>query len=215
MNVQGNNIEKSQMHIKVDSHHTGTDALESAWYCLQAKHKHEHIAAARLRELRGVTVFCPRIRFRRQSRDRVAWVTEPLFPGYLFAYFELGRMHRVIDSAHGIRSIVRFGTRYPTIDEGTLSELRDYVGDKEIKVMDYEPSPGDFVRIGEGAFAGLEALVLAILPARARVRVLMEFLGREIEAEVDRVSILGRVAQIASEEQIGEPSGQWVSASCL
>lgn len=81
--------------------------------------------------------------------------------------------------------------------------------------MDYEPSPGDFVRIGEGAFAGLEALVLAILPARARVRVLMEFLGREIEAEVDRVSILGRVAQIASEEKIVEPSGQWVSASCL
>jgi hypothetical protein len=42
---------------------------------------------------------------------------------------------------------------------------------------------GDDVRIGEGAFVGLEAMVISILPARARVRVLMEFLGRKIEAD--------------------------------
>jgi transcriptional antiterminator RfaH len=194
VNLQGNPIERTQMHKGVDGHRTGTDPMEAAWYCLQAKQKHEHIAAAHLRELRGVKVFCPRIRFRRQSRDRVVWVTEPLFPGYLFACFELGRMHRVIDYARGIRNIVRFGTRYPTIDEATLLELQDYVGDKEIKVMDYQPSPGDYVRIGEGAFVGLEAVVINNLPARARVRVLMEFLGRKMEAEVERGSILGQVA---------------------
>jgi hypothetical protein len=42
---------------------------------------------------------------------------------------------------------------------------------------------GDYVWIGECPFVGLEAVVISTLPARARVRVLMEFLGRKIEAD--------------------------------
>ena len=168
---------------------------QAAWYCLQAKHKQEHIAAAHLRELRGVAVFCPRIRFRRQTRSGVAWVTEALFPGYLFAHFDLARMHRVVGYAHGVRSIVRFANRYPTIDESIVDQLREQVGEKEIRLIDYEPSQGDSVKVAEGAFAGLEAVVTHILPARARVRVLLDFLGRKVEAELERYSVLRSDAQ--------------------
>jgi transcriptional antiterminator RfaH len=163
---------------------------EAAWYCLQAKHKHEHIAAAHLRDLRGVIVFCPRLRFRRQTRTRLAWVTEALFPGYLFANFDLGRMYRAVGYAHGVRSIVRFANRYPTIDEVTLAQLSEHIGEREIKVIDYEPLRGDNVKVAEGAFAGLDAIVTQILPARARVRVLMDFLGRKVEAELERSAVL-------------------------
>jgi transcriptional antiterminator RfaH len=163
---------------------------EVAWYCLQSKHKQEHIAAAHLRELKGVTVFCPRIRFRRQTRLGVVWVTEALFPGYLFAHFDLVRMHRAVGYARGVRSIVRFANRYPIIDELIVDQLRQQVGEKEIKVVAYEPSQGDKVKVAEGAFAGLDALVTQILPARARVRVLLEFLGRQVETELERSSIL-------------------------
>ena len=163
---------------------------EAAWYCLQAKHKHEHIAAAHLRELKGVIVFCPRIRFRRQTRTGVTWVTEALFPGYLFARFDLTRMHRVVGYTRGVRSIVRFANRYPTIDDSIVDQLREQVGQKEIRLMDYEPSRGDSVKVAEGAFAGLDAVVTQILPARARVRVLLDFLGRKVEAELERYSVL-------------------------
>src|SRR6516165_9558866 len=71
-------------------------SAEGAWYCLQAKHKHEHIAAVHLRNLKGVLVFCPRIRFRRQTRIGIARVTEALFPGYLFAHFSLAKMQRAV-----------------------------------------------------------------------------------------------------------------------
>jgi transcriptional antiterminator RfaH len=162
----------------------------AAWYCLQSKRKREHIAAAHLRELKGVTVFCPRIRFRRQTRTRLTWVTEALFPGYLFAHFELGRMHRAVGYTHGVRCIVRFANRYPTIDEATVAQLREQIGEKEIRLMDYEPLRGDNVKVAEGAFAGLEAVVTQILPARARVRVLLDFLGRKVEAELERYSVL-------------------------
>ena len=167
---------------------------EAAWYCLQAKCKQEHIAAAHLRELKGVTVFCPRIRFRRQTRVRVVWVTEALFPGYLFAHFDLARMHRVVGYAHGVKCIVRFANRYPTIDGPLVDRLREEVGEKEIRLLDYEPSEGDNVKVADGAFAGLEAVVMQNLPARARVRVLLDFLGRKVEAELERSSVLRREA---------------------
>ncbi|MFY9989221.1 MAG: transcription termination/antitermination NusG family protein [Chthoniobacterales bacterium] len=163
---------------------------EAAWYCLQAKYKQEHIAAAHLRELKGVTVFCPRIRFRRQTRLRVIWVTEALFPGYLFARFDLTRMHRVVGYAHGVKCIVRFANRYPTIDGPLIDRLREEIGGKEIKLVDYEPLEGDSVKVADGAFAGLEAVVMQNLPARARVRVLLDFLGRKVEAELERSSVL-------------------------
>jgi transcription antitermination factor NusG len=43
-------------------------------------------------------------------------------------------------------------------------------------------------------FAGLEAVVTQILPVRERVKILMDFLGRKVEAEVDCASLLWQAA---------------------
>jgi transcriptional antiterminator RfaH len=163
---------------------------EAAWYCLQAKYKHEHVAAAHLRGLKGVSVFCPRIRFRRRTRTGFVRITEALFPGYLFAHFTFVKMHRAVAYSPGVRGIVRFANRYPTIEPESVAQLRAQVGEKEIKEMDYEPSRGDSVKVAEGPLAGLEAVVTQILPARARVRALMDFLGRKVEAELENTKIV-------------------------
>ena len=163
---------------------------EPAWYCLRSQPKHEHIAAAHLRLLEGVTVFCPRIRFKRPTRQGVVWVTEAMFPGYLFARFELSHMHRQVRYAHGVSGIVRFADRYPTIDEDALTHLMDGTDDTGVKEINYTLSQGDSVRIAEGIFAGLDAVVIKVLPARERVKILLDFLGRRIEAEVEHSSVL-------------------------
>jgi transcriptional antiterminator RfaH len=167
---------------------------EPRWYCLRSQAKHEHIAAAYLRIVKEIPVFCPRVRFKRQTRQGLVWVTEAMFPSYLFAQFELGTQLREVEYAHGVRGIVRFADRYPTIEDEVLDQLRDYVGENEIRELDYAPSQGDNVWIAQGAFAGLEAVVTQILPAKERVKVLMDFLGRKIEAEVEYASILWQAA---------------------
>ena len=161
-----------------------------AWYCLQSLPKHEHIAAANLRMLEGVTVFCPRIRFKRGSRRGPVWVTEAVFPGYLFARFDLAEMRRRVLYAHGVCSIVRFGNRYPNIEEELMKQLRDQTGVEEVKEIIYEFSQGDQVKIAKGVFLGLQAVVTQVLPATQRVRILMDFLGRQTEAEVENASLL-------------------------
>ena len=166
---------------------------EPAWYCLRSQPKREHIAAAHLRLLEGVTVFCPRIKFKRKTRQGLVWVTEAMFPGYLFAHFELAEMHRRVSYAHGVAGIVRFAGRYPTIEEGALTELQNHTGLAEVKELSYELSQGDQVNIVEGVFIGLEAVVTQVLPAKQLVKVLMDFLGRKMEAEVEHSIVLPHV----------------------
>jgi transcriptional antiterminator RfaH len=167
---------------------------EPAWYCLRSQPKHEHIAGAHLRMLDGVTVFCPRIRFKRATRRGLVWVTEAMFTGYLFARFELSEMHSHVLYAHGVRGIVRFGNRYSTIEEASLAQLRDQTGIAEVKELNYEFSQGNQVKIIKGVFIGLEAVVTQVLPATQRVKILMDFLGRKMEAEVECASVLPQVA---------------------
>jgi transcription antitermination factor NusG len=49
---------------------------------------------------------------------------------------------------------------------------------------------GEEVQVVGGAFAGLKAVVTRIMPARQRVAVLLEFLGRLSEMEVPVATVL-------------------------
>src|ERR1700730_5076884 len=170
------------------------EEAKSAWYCLRSQPKHEHIAAAHLRKLDSVGVFCPRVRFKRSTRQGLVWVTEAMFPGYLFATFDLAEMHRQIRYTQGVSGIVRFGDRYPTIEDEVLERLRVQTGSVEIRELNYDLCEGDQVKIVDGPFSGLEAVITRAMPAKMRVQILFDFLGRKIEAEVDGSFVLPRVA---------------------
>jgi transcriptional antiterminator RfaH len=110
-------------------------------------------------------------------------VTEAMFPGYFFARFCLGEMLPQVRSAHGVSSIVRFGDWYPVIDDNVIEQLRDKTGDDAIAELIPDFAPGDSVRLTEGPLAGLEAVITQVLPGKERVRLLLEFLGRETVTE--------------------------------
>jgi transcriptional antiterminator RfaH len=117
-----------------------------------------------------------------------------MFPGYLFARFELALMHRHVRYAHGVSGIVKFADRYPTIEEEAIAQLRGHTDAAEVKEMVYELSEGDPVQIVGGAFVGLDAVVTQVLEAKERVKVLMDFLGRKMEAEVQCSSVIRQVS---------------------
>jgi transcription antitermination factor NusG len=64
------------------------------------------------------------------------------------------------------------------------------VGAEEVVTIDSSIKIGDAVEIIEGPFRGLEVLVTQVLPAKERVRVLFEFLGRSIEMEIPTAKVL-------------------------
>jgi len=154
------------------------------WFCVRTQPKHEHLAAASLRQNFKIEVFLPRVRFRRPTRQGPAWVTEALFANYLFARFELAACLRQVQHARGVRGLVRFGNRWPTVPEQSIAELRAAFGNDELRVINNEFTAGEVVEIKGGAFHGLEALVTRAFPAKQRVAVLLDFLGRQTAVEL-------------------------------
>ena len=136
-----------------------------------------------------VEVFLPRVRFQRVTRQGQAWVTEALFPNYLFARFEWQNSLRQVQAAYGVSGVIHFGTRWPAIDDHIIQGLKDAVGTDELHVITTALHPGDSVEITEGAMHGLRAVVSRVMPGRARVALLLEFLGRQtlVEAPVNAV----------------------------
>jgi transcriptional antiterminator RfaH len=108
----------------------------------------------------------------------------------LFAKFLYSTQHRAVESSHGIRGIVRFGDRLATLPEHTVVALQSKAGTEEVVTVDSSVKIGQAVHIVDGAFQGLEAVVTQVLPAKERIRVLLEFLGRSLEMEVPAERVL-------------------------
>jgi transcriptional antiterminator RfaH len=113
-----------------------------------------------------------------------------MFPGYLFARFSYPTERRAVESAHGIRGIVRFGDCIATLPEETIVALQSYAGMDEVVTVDSSLKIGQPVHIIEGPFRGLEVVITQVLPARERIRVLMDFLGRPLEMEIPEAKVL-------------------------
>jgi transcriptional antiterminator RfaH len=164
-----------------------------AWFCLRTQPRHEHIAAAHLSKVSGLDAFLPRIRFRRSTRDGPVWFTEALFPSYLFARFNLGAHLRQVHHCQGVRGIVHFGDQWPAVPDTVIDELRAIIPAGQVHVVPDEFRPGDEVVISGGVFHNLRGLVTRILPARQRVAVLLEFLGRQTPVELPGDTLVAQV----------------------
>ena len=163
---------------------------EPVWFCLKTQPKREHLAATVLRRQFGVECFSPRLRFRRITQRGPVWFVEAMFPGYLFAKFIYSTQHRAVESSHGISGIVHFGDRLATLPENIVTGLQSRVGAEEIVTLDCSIKVGQSVQVIDGAFQGLEAVVTHLLPAKDRIRVLFDFLGRFVEMEVSTAKVL-------------------------
>jgi len=153
------------------------------WYLIHTKPAGESEAQLHLQR-QGYPTYCPRLwqAVRRRGRSRVQ--ISPLFPRYLFLRLDEGRQSLTpARSTAGVAAVVRFGSRFATVPDEIIGELRacedPLTGLHKLR----EPpafGPGTPVRIAEGAFAGLEG-VFERSDGLTRVVVLLNLLGEERE----------------------------------
>jgi transcriptional antiterminator RfaH len=160
------------------------------WFCLRAQPKREHIAAACLRQISGVEVFCPRIRYRKRTNRGSVWFVESMFPGYLFARFNYAALNRRISQGPGVTGFLQFGERLALLPDELISEIRTLTNQNEVLEIDQALKPGAHVQITQGPFQGLEALVTRLITAGERVEILMKWMGRSLHVETSVAHLL-------------------------
>jgi transcriptional antiterminator RfaH len=166
------------------------------WFCVRCQTKREHIAAGHLRELGGVEVFCPRLRYRKATRRGKIWWVEPMFPGYVLAKFVISEMERAVTFCQGVRGLVRFGSEVPSVPESFVEAIKYEISNREdadedgLVTLTPTIEIGDEVEVANGPFQGMQGTVVAVPSSTERVKILLEFLGTPQAVDMDLFSIL-------------------------
>ena len=165
-------------------------AMMPAWYSARTKPKHEHIATANLRRHLALEVFFPKVRMEKLTRRGLVRVIEPLFPCYIFIRCVVEEKINEIQHVSGISRLVHFGNKIPQVADAIIEELQACFGADDLIAIESCLVPGDEVTVAEGAFAGMSAQVLKSLPAKKRVQILLDILGRPTTVEVGSASVM-------------------------
>jgi len=190
---------------------------EPVWFCIRTHLKHEHIAAAHLRQIPGVEVFNPQLRLLRSTRRGRRWSTESLFPNYLFARCVLESTLEKVTYTPAVKVVLRFGDRVPVIPDAVIEDLRQGVAELSSAVLTDAPVEGEEVEIAIGAFVGMKGLVTCVLPGKQRVRILLDVLGRSVPAELSLNYVLfnrRNAARIALNQAEWDSAGRVQKSAC-
>jgi transcription antitermination factor NusG len=167
-----------------------------AWYAVYTKHQHEK-SASNLLSKKGFEVLLPLYNARRHWKDRAKIVSLPVFPCYLFLRADLDRRLDVLRTP-GVFWLVGNEGRACPIPESEIEAVRKITQNP----LQIEPHPypslqdGDFVRIRNGALAGIQGILMHI-KNRYRVILSVSVLQKAVSVEVD----------ISSVESVKSPSG--------
>jgi transcription antitermination factor NusG len=154
----------------------------SKWYIIRATPQADFLAAAELLNA-GFEIFSPRVKSH-QPKNVPQFV--PLFPGYFFLKWDLeGAGKPSFHSAPHVSGWVNFEGVAPVVPDEIISELALRVGHINSDGGLWRRfEMGDKVRIVKGTLEGLGEVVEAPSSAQSRVRILMQFMGRLVSAQV-------------------------------
>jgi transcriptional antiterminator RfaH len=166
----------------------------SQWYVVHCKYFNEAHAAMALTDLLGIETYLPEVRRRFRGKLQQA----PFFPGYLFAHMDLGEVALSrINATPGVLRLVSIDDQPQPMPAAAVELIRERVNSLNAHggIIPHNFQPGDIVRLKRGPLEGLEAVFVGPMKPVERVRVLIDFLGRQSEAEVD-VDLLERTMPV-------------------
>ncbi|MDH5669478.1 MAG: hypothetical protein OEY86_15880 [Nitrospira sp.] len=150
------------------------------WYVIRTKPHQERIAHVHLNQLCEETLL-PML--------KLESAVEPLFPGYLFARFDLQDRYRAVKFARGVLNIVEFGLQPAEVGDTTIEAIKERLEDGYVRIVKPSLREGQVVRIASGPLAGLEVVFLRDMKKQQRVCVLLTMLGRHTEMTINRDQI--------------------------
>jgi transcription antitermination factor NusG len=160
------------------------------WYACHT-HSRAEKRVAQLLTARTIEAFLPTAMRKSVWADRSVVLSIPLFPGYVFARFELRDWHRIL-STPGVATVVRQAGRPAPITDAEIENVRRFAAGLNRLNGEREPQPfrdGQRVRVTAGPLEGVEGVVF-LRRGRTSLMVGIRTIGQGIAVYVD-----GRVLQ--------------------
>jgi len=148
------------------------------WYAVNTK-PHQELQAALHLESLGLETFCPQFKQRKFLRRRMQTVLGLLFPGYIFARFDINACYRSVSYARGVRKIVAFGLTPAPVDEAIIDAIRARLCNGSLAAPAISFTAGQSVRIQDGPLRGLEAIFEREMSDQQRVVLLLRVLASQ------------------------------------
>ena len=135
-----------------------------SWYAVHTKSRHEDKVYARLLQ-KSITTFFPKLEVWSTRKDRRKRIKIPMFAGYLFVDISEMTNERKLDvlTTYGVVRILGKPNSHvpvPVPDEQIEAIQRLINSEVEIRSFTY-PKEGEYARIVDGPFKGIEGVVVA------------------------------------------------------
>ena len=144
------------------------------WYAIHTHPKQEDRAESNLKAWH-VETFAPWRKGRQMRRAATtAYSHQPLFPGYIFARFNVQQLLHKIRYTRGVHSIVSVGYQPAVVDDELINLMQSRCNEEGYVLMSGELKPGDEVIIKEGVFKGFVGIFERQMKDSDRVTLLLK-----------------------------------------
>ena len=154
------------------------------WYCLKTKPKKENASASYISNDLGIEVFVPKLRYNVNRYGSHRLKKEVMFPGYIFAKFNLLKDKRSISYAPGVSHILSFNNSCIKVSDLIINNLKKSLDKNDEMNISLNLKVGDEVIVTDGIMRGMKVKINSLSSELSRVGILLELLGTTTEVEI-------------------------------
>jgi transcriptional antiterminator RfaH len=181
--------------------------MSSEWHVITVQPRAEYLSAEELTR-DGHEIFFPCVK---SEYARAGHSDKPLFPGYMFIRFdpEQGGWPS-FRMAHRVIGWVKFQGVVPTIPNEIIEALAERLDEKSGgEGLWRRFQPGHLVQVVAGALEGLGEVVEEAKSPTGKAKVLIEFMGRMVEAKVPWDALQFTHEQVEQKPRRTRGKGRW------
>lgn len=132
--------------------------ITKKWYVVYTRPKFEKKVLQET-TLQHIECYLPVKQELRQWSDRVKRLQSPMFPNYLFVKIDIHDKVKVL-RMDGVIHFVGFDGQPVAVSEDEIEKIRRIEGGSNTLTTEYYYCTGDKVRVKQGAFSGMEGILL-------------------------------------------------------
>ena len=157
------------------------------WYVIHTHPKQEDRAEINLRAGK-VETFAPKHkqRFYSPKSKGPAYRVKPLFPGYIFARFDIENRLHDIQFTRGVHSVVRFGDTHVPVDDEIIDIIQSRKTKEGFIMIGEEFEHGDELVVTSGPFKGFTGIFERKMKDADRVMILLKTVSYQSHVMLDR-----------------------------